>query len=186
MVIIKYEIKFLTYWHAGSGLTSGAQADAVVIKDENGLPYFSGKTIKGIVRDAFINLKESGLIKNQDEVDLFGQTNKSGSTGLYGGRLFFSNAEMPGNDVLASDEEVISNLFDTLASTEISSTGVAGLASLRVMEVCVPLTLEGSISGFRSKDEALDFSRLFAFIKAMGGHRNRGLGRCILQKTIIQ
>jgi hypothetical protein len=32
---INYTIVFLTDWHAGSGLSAGAEADAVVIKDND-------------------------------------------------------------------------------------------------------------------------------------------------------
>lgn len=185
MAEINYELSFLTYWHAGSGLTSGAQADAVVIKDENGLPYFPGKTLKGIFRDAFSSLTESDLMHKLDEVELFGQVNKIGNTVLNVGRLFFSNAQLPEREALATHNDLIKNLFDTLASTEISASGVAEQASLRVIEVCIPLTLTGTISGFSSSDEALSFSKVFTFTKAMGGHRNRGLGRCIICKTAI-
>ena len=50
---IRYTIEFYSDWHCGSGLASGAEADAVVIKDRDGLPYVPGKTIKGLVREAF-------------------------------------------------------------------------------------------------------------------------------------
>ena len=35
---INYTINFYTDWHAGSGLSAGAEADAVVIKDSEGFP----------------------------------------------------------------------------------------------------------------------------------------------------
>lgn len=183
MVEIKYSIQFLTYWHAGSGLTSGALADAVVTKDNNGLPYFPGKTLKGIFRNAFVTLFENEKI-SQDEIGLFGQKNTSGTSELKAGTLFFSNAELPEKQALKARRELIKGLFDTLASTEINEYGVAENASLRVIEVCVPLTLEGKISGFKNEQEAADFSNTFAFTKSIGAHRNRGLGRCIIQRLL--
>ena len=69
---IEYTITFLSDWHAGSGLSSGAEADAVVIKDSNNLPYLPGKTIKGLVKDALLDLGN-----NSEVID---------------GNIFFSNA----------------------------------------------------------------------------------------------
>jgi len=40
---IKYTISFLSDWHAGSGLSSGADADAVVIKDKTIYLIYQGK-----------------------------------------------------------------------------------------------------------------------------------------------
>ena len=48
---MRYKITFLDYWHLSSGLSSGAKADSTVLKDKDGLPYFSGKTIKGLTRE---------------------------------------------------------------------------------------------------------------------------------------
>lgn len=183
MAEIKYEIEFLTYWHAGSGLSSGAQADAVVIKDEYGLPYFPGKTLKGIFRDGFLTLEHAGLMKGLDEISLFGQVNQNNRNEIKAGKLFFSNAEMPEKGVLKDSNGLIPQLFDTLASTEINEDGVAENASLRVVEVTVPLKLQGTISGFDSNEEARNFSKVLEFTKCLGGHRNRGLGRCIIRKT---
>ena len=49
---IKYKIEFHTDWHCGSGLAAGADVDALVVKDKNGMPFIPGKTIKGLVREA--------------------------------------------------------------------------------------------------------------------------------------
>lgn len=101
--------------------------------------------------------------------------------------MHFSNAELPERKILAKSKKLIPALYDTLASTEINvATGAAKRSSLRVNEVCVPLTLEGTISGFKSAQEVETFTKVFAFTKALGSHRNRGLGRCIIHKTAIQ
>lgn len=187
MTKIDYNVSFLTYWHAGSGLSAGAQADSVVIKDERGLPYFPGKTLKGVFRDAFKSLKISGILGEMNEIGLFGQENIPGNKELKVGSLFFSNAELPERESLAKSKNLIPGLYDNLASTEINSaSGVAERGSLHVIEVCVPLTLSGTISGFTSLKDAEVFTQVFAFTKALGGHRNRGLGRCVIQKIAIQ
>ena len=46
------KIEFFSPWHCGSGLSAGADADSLVIKDINGLPFIPGKTIKGLIREA--------------------------------------------------------------------------------------------------------------------------------------
>ena len=49
---IRYQIELHTWWHCGSGQSAGADVDALVIKDKNGMPFIPGKTIKGLLRDA--------------------------------------------------------------------------------------------------------------------------------------
>ena len=51
-----YKIEFFSNWHCGSGLAAGADVDALVIKDKDGLPYVPGRTIKGLLRDAATEL----------------------------------------------------------------------------------------------------------------------------------
>jgi len=75
-VTIKYEIKFHTDWHCGSGLAAGAGVDALTVKDKNGLPFIPGKTIKGLVREAveeILFIGGKGEMAN-DKRDLFKQT----------------------------------------------------------------------------------------------------------------
>ena len=45
--MIRYCIKFLDYWHLGSGDSAGSMYDSIVVKDKFGLPYVPGKTVKG-------------------------------------------------------------------------------------------------------------------------------------------
>ena len=49
---LNIKIEFFSPWHCGSGLSAGADADSLVIKDINGLPFIPGKTIKGLIREA--------------------------------------------------------------------------------------------------------------------------------------
>ena len=58
MTDIKYKITFFSNWHCGSGLAAGADTDELVIKDRNGLPYVPGRTIKGLLREAVMMLKQ--------------------------------------------------------------------------------------------------------------------------------
>ena len=54
---MKYKVTFLDYWHLSSGLSAGAKLDSTVTRDENGLPYIPGKTIKGLIKEQSNNNK---------------------------------------------------------------------------------------------------------------------------------
>ena len=95
---INYKITFLSDWHAGSGLGSGADADAVVIKDANNLPYLPGKTIKGLIKDSLLDIKEvqpemmpKDFIKTHFGYEVRDENKKVIRTEP--GSLFFSNAD---------------------------------------------------------------------------------------------
>ena len=47
------EFSLLGDWHIGNGREGGAYADALVVKDHLGLPIINGKSIKGLLRQAF-------------------------------------------------------------------------------------------------------------------------------------
>ncbi len=49
---MKYSIQFHDYWCTASGLSGGAKADILTLKDTDGLPYVPGRTIKGLLREA--------------------------------------------------------------------------------------------------------------------------------------
>lgn len=174
---IKYKIEFYSDWHCGSGLSAGADLDALVIKDKNNLPFIPGKTLKGLIREAteeVVNYK--GEDKKNDVFKLFGETDK--------GLSFFSNAELS----LEEREYIVANklqkyLYRGVSSTAIDDTGIAIDHSLRRMEVCVPLILYAEIidvpnDSFQILEDGL------SFIKRLGQNRNRGLGRC--KFTIIE
>ena len=154
---IEYTITFLSDWHAGSGLSSGAEADAVVIKDSNNLPYLPGKTIKGLVKDALLDL---GI--NSEVIDA---------------KLFFSNATLEKQTALEVTEEMSHHLYRNIASTTIDENGIAKSGSLRTMEVCIPIELEGCVDGVQENDIKQP-EKAFKYIRHIGVNRNRGLGRC--------
>jgi hypothetical protein len=95
------------------------------------------------------------------------------------GVLFFSNAELP----RVEKEEVTgtpsSYLYRNITSTTIEKKGVAKKGSLRTMEVCIPLTIEGYIEG-ADKDVKPIIEKAFKMLRHLGSNRNRGLGRCTI------
>jgi len=163
---LTYELKFFDYWHLSSGLSAGAKLDSSVTKDDNQIPYASGKTIKGLAREMAQLLYDDSFVKR-----CFGEE------GIDNGRCYFKNAQLS----KIEKEEIISNklqnhLYDIIASTKIENS-IAVDDTLREIEVVVPLTLNGKILDIEKEDyEKLKQSLLM--IKRMGLNRNRGLGRC--------
>jgi CRISPR/Cas system CSM-associated protein Csm3 (group 7 of RAMP superfamily) len=164
---LKCEIKFLDYWHISSGNSGGAKLDSYVIRDKNNLPYISGKTIKGLVREMADSFEDSEFIK-----ECFGLK------GVDMGKCYFTDA------LLSQDiqSEIIKDnlqdyLYHQIASTKITKDGLAEDNSLREIEVVVPLTLYAKV-----KDVPSEFSQKlissFMMVKRAGLNRNRGLGRC--------
>ena len=177
MADIHYTIQFFSYWHCGSGLAAGADIDALVVKDKNGLPYVPGKTMKGLVREAVMTLS---AFKKEDKQDLlkesFGYFDDAEKAGK--GCMFFTNAELGADEQKAIvDHHYQHHLYDSVASTAIMSNGIAKDHSLRKVEVVVPCTLEGKIKDVPAGlvDALLDALK---FVKRLGVNRNRGLGRC--------
>ena len=163
---IKYKIEFLDYWHLSSGLSAGAKLDSSVVKDSDGIPFASGKTIKGLVREMAELFEKDTFVK-----ECFG------AEGIDMGECYFSNASLEDK----VKEQIVSNklqdnLYDEIASTKIED-GMAVDHSLREIEVVVPLTLYAEVNNVPTV-YIDDMKRALKMIKRMGLNRNRGLGRC--------
>lgn len=178
---INYTITFLSDWHAGSGLSSGAEADSVVIKDKHNLPYLPGKTIKGLLKDVFEDFKEvQPTLLNTDFLKRsFGEyieKDKSSAQGAW----FFSNASLAEKEQMEISAEMSHFLYRNIASTSIDDLGIANPGSLRTMEVCIPVVLEGYIEGVNATEKKI-LEMGFSYLRHLGSNRNRGLGRCKIQ-----
>lgn len=172
MTDITYSLEFYSYWHCGSGLSAGADTDSLVIKDQDGLPFVPGKTIKGLVVEAieYIN----GVQGSSEESVSF-----LGKEGTIRSGCFFSNATLQEQDRILSSG-LADGLFDRITSTGIDEiTGVAEDGSLRSFEVVIPCTLIGKILNVPDENVEL-VEKALAFISGIGLKRNRGLGRCHL------
>ena len=179
---IPYNITFHSNWHCGSGLASGAHLDALVIKDKNGMPYIPGKTLKGIIKEAVYTYISFTTKENDNRFKKFnihfGFVGENGET--HEGKAFFSNAIVNNYDNIIQND-LCSQMFASIASTQINEYGVAEKNSLRKIEVTVPCTLTANISNIDD-----EFARIielaFGLIKNMGTGRSRGLGRCSFSK----
>lgn len=161
-----YKVTFLDYWHISSGLSAGAKLDSTVVRDENGLPYIPGKTIKGLIREQS---------SNEDFLEVcFGkESNKIG-------KCYFSDVQIEENTRKTIVEKDLQNqLFDEIASTKIDENGIAKSGSLREIEVVIPMTLYGKIENIPDEYKQ-EIIKALKKVKRMGLNRNRGLGRCVI------
>ena len=175
---IRYKVEFHTDWHCGSGLAAGADVDALVVKDKDGLPFIPGKTIKGLVREAIEEIR-GFQAKERDE--LFDDTLGSfveDKEDMKRGCAFFSNAELAEEERKAIvGNKVARFMYRSIANTAIGKDGIAKEHSLRKMEITVPCTLYGEILNV-PEAFAVEIISALKYIKRLGQNRNRGLGRC--------
>ena len=181
---IKYNIEFFTDWHCGSGLAAGADVDALVVKDNDGLPFVPGKTVKGLVREAVEEIRQLQKKSIDDLHQAFGffDSNKGtiGKDSKEKGSMFFTNAELSQEE----HDAIVANgaarfMYRTIASTAIESDGIAKQHSLRKIQTVVPCKVYGRILNVPNSldDEIIMTTK---FIKRLGQNRNRGFGRCII------
>jgi hypothetical protein len=202
------KLDLLGYWHAGTGRGDGALADAVVFRDGN-LPVVPGRTVKGLLRDAAAHAADVGVFDAHEVVRLFGSPleSKRKNADAVGaleaearfrtepGRLRVGTAALGAS---AADQRawrtwaatpkgkaLAATLVTTLSSTALED-GVAKDATLRTLEVAVPLTLYAPLE--LPEPEARVWKDLNVavglFLTELGSHRNRGLGRC--QAAVVE
>lgn len=195
METIKYTITFFSEWHAGSGLTSGSDLDALAIKDKNDLPYIPGRTLKGLLREAAEELVKLNHCDEPFLETVFGiptrksetqtEVNDPEQNGVtQKGECFFSNAKLSNELYKASVENRLAPFYyRTISSTAINGkSGVAQKHSLRRMQTTIPCVLEAEITNVKEEYKA-QIEACFKWIKRLGQNRNRGLGRCRFEMT---
>lgn len=177
---LRIELELLDFWHVGYGESSGMLADAVVLRDQDGLPYLTGRALKGLFREAVQSLEDLGAASAPHGITrtLFGSEVLKDSSNSIAGCVSFSNAgPSPAlASSLRSNPKWRASLFDSHASTAMKDGGCQE-KSLRTIEVTLPVTLEAELN-VPNKYESL-FKDAAAMIRAIGAHRTRGLGRCV-------
>lgn len=190
------KITISSYWHAGTGRTSGNHVDRLVEKDQNDLPFLNGRHLKGLIRDAVQRAEAWNWYDNTFEHThsslsewWFGSQSSTVSTNTmarfetFPGVIAVSNATLLDHEIAALNENpaLKTGLYTSLFSTAIDhQTGTAKDQSLRGIEVAVPMTLVAEIecSDEKAKDIFTAISKAVSLIDHVGGQRNRGLGRC--------
>lgn len=179
---LKYKIEFFDLWHCGSGLSAGADVDALVIKDKNNLPYIPGKTLKGLIREAAedILILRGEYSKCADKfVEFFGKSESA--IDIVRGTSFFSDARLSDDEASQiNNNNLTAFLYKNIASTAIDLNGIAKKGSLRRIEVTIPLTLEAEILNIPNEEFKNLLVEALSMVKRLGVNRNRGLGRCSL------
>lgn len=178
-----------SWWQPGTGRGSGAHLDALAHTDANGLPELPGRTVKGLLRDAVHRAGALGWIENAMTAILFGKEADGEGNGSTPGALRIASARLPKQERrwLASQagEAARQQLFAELASTAIDeNTGSAQTASLRAIQVVLPLKLVARINvlpGHELPDDWVETLKIsLPLIRAVGSGRSRGLGRATL------
>jgi CRISPR/Cas system CSM-associated protein Csm3 (group 7 of RAMP superfamily) len=189
-----------SYWHIGSGLEGGAYADALVLKNTEGLPYIPGKSIKGLLKEAFTVAHQNNWFADAVCDDLlallFGVEGQGGIAAQ--GILQISSASLSRTErsFFAQNPAAIPNLYKVTYATAIDeTTGVAKDTSLRSMEVAVPMDLAvnvavntqhphyGQFDKQINKNMALWLSQVISLITQLGAKRHRGLGKVSVSIT---
>jgi len=185
MATLQYKIDFTSFWHTGSGLSSGTDSDLVVIKEKNGLPFIPGKTLKGLLREAaeIIHSYNSDIVTKEFIKTVFGERSEEGvSANPDKAVCFFTDAYFSEDikQYLNNNEEQKTMLYKNIASTKINSAGQAVDHSLRQMQVSIPLELYAEVIDLPNEYKS-QLENCFAWVKKMGLNRTRGLGRCKIE-----
>lgn len=184
---IKYKIDFFSEWHCGSGLSAGADVDALVIKDRNGLPFVPGKTMKGLLRETVEELVAFRGLSKSLLVTLFGNSadrnNKDGGLEvdtMQQGKVYLTDAVLAKeHQLLIKQEHLQEFLFNTVSATRLTDEGVAQEHSLRRIQTVLPCVLYGEILDIPTPEMKQLLIDGLSMIKRLGVGRNRGLGRCL-------
>jgi len=171
---LTYKLTFLSDWHCGSGLSGGAEADATVIKDDRNLPYIAGKTIKGLLKEALEDMAEVNKCAKDVINAIFGIEAYDNNDK----KAFFSNATLSKDEQKDITPALSDFLYHNIASTQIKANSTAKENSLRVIEVCIPIALEGKITEIASQEQIDLLTNALKWVRHLGVNRNRGLGRC--------
>ena len=180
---LTYKLELYDYWNTSSGLSGGALADSLCLKDKNGLPYLPGKTVKGLFREAaeiLMDLKHKGMTE-EFIFHVFGEAErvenvKDIEKKTQVATSFFSNATFNEDTAHAITRELAPHLFEEIATTALEPSGLAKKHSLRRTQFALPCILYGEI--LQSEAYKIPLQDCAAFIKRLGLNRHRGYGRC--------
>jgi CRISPR/Cas system CSM-associated protein Csm3 (group 7 of RAMP superfamily) len=185
-------IHFLSNWLLSSGLGDGSLADAVLIRDTNGIPYIPGRTLKGLLCEAARELALARPELSSLHKNIFGTASESGQKKEIGqqGLIRVGRAELDPEirDLLLSCEPAQRTIFvsdmtairyQTAIDRETNSSqphslrslecGIAGLSFYADIILDIKVDTGWADTWLRA---------VCSLVRAMGTGRNRGLGRC--------
>ena len=199
------QIDVHSYWHIGTGHGNGPSLDAVVAKS-SGLPFWPGKSLKGVFRDAFYQASTIQHLPHTQQhlYDLFGysvnntmenpeQDGPQVRFQSHRGQLQFSSAYLERGEAYQSLKKALDDtntdlkrfFFTELSQVALEEDGTAKEGALRSIEVAKPVRLYAEVSyqGDNPKDAFGLLEKSFPLIRIMGAHRIRGLGRITVSFT---
>lgn len=176
-------ITLLSPWHAGSGLGDGPGDDRLVVRDEHGLPYLPGRTLKGLLRDAMTAAEGLGHVKKARTAErLFGEASDGATDADGGGTLRLSDARLGGDaDAVAAwdlwaaaNPDRVRHLDTRIQSTAVEK-GVGKRGTLRSTEWVWPATLTAFLES-EAESDLKDLDRALTLLRRLGLRRHRGFG----------
>lgn len=185
--ILTVQLDLLEFWHCG-GDTKGLGAP--VERDSSGLPFVSGRRLKGMLRDAVECCERLGQAPSGCAIRLFGGPvpDEGGAGGFRPASLRVSDARLPQGLrawlAVPKNEACRRALFRELFFAEEATPKAGRDFRLRGLEVAVPVALEAEIALIGEASAVSDWAGIIAtalpLAVAVGSHRSRGLGRCAL------
>ncbi len=173
-------------WHPGSGRGRGSQYDAVALRSQSGLPYLPGRTLRGLLRDAFECIEHWQHLAPGTTTSLFGELARAGrGQPSKRGRIRIDNAVIGAAESLwlQCTPGAIAALYLAHHQTTIDfGRGVARPKHLRAVELVLPMTLHSRIEIESATAADWDALRVaLRLVRAVGAGRTRGFGRAVLR-----
>ncbi|NFG26557.1 CRISPR-associated protein [Clostridium botulinum] len=182
-------IELLSETIFGNGQSKNGIVNTDILLDEDGFPYYLGKTFKGCLKESINTILKSHY-KNQCKVDelvdkLFGFSNEKGQCE---GKLKFTNFYLDKTitdifseyEVLEDKKDLIlSALADIRFSIKMGGNGVSESTSLRALRVVKKgLVFNGFVECLDelSEEEAIFLKRGIKSLKNLGINKSRGKG----------
>ena len=184
------EIEFHSFWHIGTGRSSGAGVDSLQFSDVDKLPIWPGKSLKGVFRDAFAKaVKLDSLPHNRAELNqLFGpwvaedsddNVSEDGDVKIRFqkalGAFRFSDARLATPERMpivsswakrSENRKSIDFLYTEVANIRLEE-GVAAAGALRMVQLTKPITLYAEVSYVEDTmtDDATEMNSECAFAR---------------------
>lgn len=188
-VMLTFDLR--SEWHLGSGREGGAYADNLVQKNPDGLPIINGKTIKGLLRQAFNDANKYQWFPDADVDTIEHLFGREGTDFIASGALKCDSASLnlAEQHYFKENPSAIGHLYRVRHATAIDpQTGTAQDGSLRAMEVVIPMVMQSRLTLTTDNPKILkQFSKWLdlslPLLCALGGKRRRGLGEVIVTAT---
>ncbi|GMV38836.1 MAG: hypothetical protein AMXMBFR64_05520 [Myxococcales bacterium] len=200
-------VAFSSFWLCGSGRGDGPGADELPITTRDGLPFVPGKTLRGVLRDAFSRLAgpqcDSG-IGAQELVKWFGsppwgpgappddahrvERLEADRYATTQGRFVVGSAVLGRTEDerdrwrrwAQRSKDAVAQAFVELSTTRINDDGVADDQTLRTVRAVIPMTLFADVRLPAEAAAPLREAVVVASAIGVGSGRHRGFGRvCI-------